>query len=81
MKIVFNPKANKQFQKLPVVQKKKVVRKLRVLADDPWTGKLLEGEYKGLRSLKAWPYRIIYAVVGEELVIYSVAHRQGVYKN
>ena len=80
MKIVFRPRANKQFQKLPVGEKKKVVRKLKALVQAPRTGKLLEGEYKGLRAVRAWPYRIIYGLAGDELVIYSVVHRQGAYK-
>jgi mRNA-degrading endonuclease RelE of RelBE toxin-antitoxin system len=53
-----------------------------MLASDPYVGKKLDGKYSGLYSLRVWPYRIIYSVIKNELMVsvIGIEHRQGVYK-
>lgn len=80
MKVRLRSNAEKQFRKLPPPEKKKVGRKLRLLEQDQIIGKPLQGEYAGSYALRAWPYRIIYAIKGNTAIIYSIAHRQGVYQ-
>ena len=60
----------------------KVLRKIGVLSDNPFIGKKLKGEFKGLISLKAWPYRIIYQIVKKEerINIITIEDRQSVYR-
>lgn len=79
-KIEYKPQAVKQIKKLPLSEKKKVVRKLELLSEDPQAGKKLKGEFEGLYSLRAWPYRIIYKPTKTKLTIYTVTHRQSAYK-
>ena len=78
--LVYRPQAIKQLQQLSPSEKKKVLRKLESLATDPLIGKPLRGELEGLRSLRAWPYRIIYENVQEKIRILSIAHRRDVYR-
>lgn len=80
MKVYLRPVAEKQFKKLPPPEKKKVARKLVLLANDQTIGKLLQGEYAGSHSLRAWPYRIIYTIGDQEIIIFSISHRQGAYQ-
>lgn len=80
MQLEYKPHAVKQLNKLPLSEKKKVIRKLELLATDSLVGKALKGELAGLYSLRAWPYRIIYEITSTSLVIYSVSHRQRAYK-
>lgn len=80
MKIEHKPQVLHQLKQLSLVEKKKVVRKLEMLDQNPTAGRLLRGELTGLRSLRAWPYRIIYQLHGQIIIIYSIAHRQSVYK-
>lgn len=80
MNLYYKPQVIKQLKKLPLAEKRKVIKKLEFLVPDPLSGKQLKGELTGLYSLRVWPYRIIYAVEGKSIIIYSVAHRQGVYK-
>lgn len=81
MKVYLRPVAEKQFKKLPPPEKKKVARKLVLLANDQMIGKLLQGEYAGSHSLRAWPYRIIYTLdTRDTIVVFSIAHRQSAYK-
>lgn len=80
MNLKYKPQVVKQFKKFPKMEVKKIIRKLELLLTEPLTGKQLKGELDGLISLRAWPYRIIYEVKPNSVVIYSIAHRQGVYK-
>jgi len=52
------------------------------IALDPFVGKKLKGEYENQYSYRVWPYRIIYEIRKNELVVLviRVGHRQGVYK-
>ena len=79
MKIVYKPEAVRQLHKLPQSEKKKVVKKLFLLSQNPFFGKRLKGELEGLRSLRAWPYRIVYEISAKSVVILSVVHRQSAY--
>lgn len=77
--IIVTPKAQKQFEHLPSSEKTKIKKKLIVLENDPLAGKKLTGELVELRSLKAWPYRIIYYIDNDKVFVISIIHRQGAY--
>ncbi len=79
MRLEYKPEAVKQLKKLPYPEKKKVIRKLELLVADPYCGKSLKGELEGLKSLRAWPYRIIYEIRGKSLIVFSITHRQSAY--
>ena len=81
MKVFITPEAQGQLKKLVTQDQNKVSKKLVLLAQDPLSGKKLTGQFRGKRSLKAWPYRIIYSINAQkELWVESVLHRQGAYK-
>lgn len=76
----YRPRVHKQLKRIPKPERQKIFRKLEELVADTRSGKLLMGEYKGFLCLRAWPYRIIYIINNGTVIIYSVAHRQGVYQ-
>jgi len=82
MKVEFSDMARKQLKKLPKNKQIAVFKKIQALKNDPYAGKGLKGGFKGLRSLKMWPYRIIYRFVPQEKLIFInvIQHRQSVYK-
>lgn len=82
MLVKVTPKALKQYNNLPKVEQAKIKKKLLALELNVQEGKKLSGEYAELRSLRAWPYRIIYYIdkAQEKIFIVTIAHRQGVYK-
>ena len=79
MKLYYKPIALKQLRKLQKSDQKKLIRKLELLISDPYVGKQLKGEFTGLYSLRAWPFRIIYQIEDKTLVVYSISQRQGAY--
>jgi mRNA interferase RelE/StbE len=57
-----------------------MLSKIRLLKKDANLGKPLLGPYKGTRSLRVGPYRILYEVSGRDINIYSIKHRRDVYR-
>ena len=80
MKIVYTVKATGQLKKLSPPELKKVIKKIQTLEITALEGKKLGGKFAGLRSIRAWPYRIIYFLSSETITIDKIEHRQGVYK-
>ncbi|MFZ2202422.1 MAG: type II toxin-antitoxin system RelE/ParE family toxin [Microgenomates group bacterium] len=80
MKIEYSKNAQKQLDKIPNRQAKKILKKINALEEDVVSGKILQGKFAGFLSMRAWPYRIIYCIKEKTVIIVSIAHRQGVYK-
>ena len=82
MKIIYSPLAIKQLKKISPNDKIKAKKKIETIKSDPLSGKPLKGELTGLRSLKAWPLRIIYVFdLKHQIVkIVTVNYRGNVYK-
>jgi mRNA interferase RelE/StbE len=81
MKVEYSRTAEKQIKKLPKDKQIKVLATIEKLKKDPYAGKKLKGEFEELRSLKVWPYRIIYRYLPQErlLFINVIQHRQKAY--
>jgi addiction module RelE/StbE family toxin len=82
MEVIVTPKALKQYNHLPKTEQAKIKKKLLLLEKNAQEGKKLSGEYAELRSLRVWPYRIVYYIdnKGKKIFVVTIAHRQGVYK-
>jgi len=80
--VVVKKCANKALQKIDRRYKDRILRAIWFLAHDPYLGKPLQGEFYGRYSLRVWPYRIIYRIYKDQLIIHvlSIGHRQDVYK-
>lgn len=80
--IKFEKSAQNDLDKIPVQYQKKILAVLPTITEDPFAGKKLEGELKGLYSYQVWPYRIVYKIYKNILVIViiRIGHRQGIYK-
>ena len=81
--IIIAPQAKKQIEGLPPNIKSRIGDVLiNVLPKDPFIGKALIAQLKGLVSYRVGDYRIIYSVVKNELVvqIIKVMHRREAYR-
>ncbi len=78
----YSRKALQSLKKIPKKYQKKVLKVIDSLKEAPFYGKKLQGELCGLYSIRIWPYRIIYLVKKEDLiiVIVDIGHRQNIYK-
>jgi len=41
---------------------------------------VLKGQFAGLRKYRVGDYRVIYAILGDEVVVLRIGHRKEVYK-
>lgn len=80
MKLLYSKESEKALKKLPQKERVTVLKRIKILAEMPVIGKLLKGRLSGYRSLRAWPYRIIYKAEKNKILIINIGHRQGVYK-
>ena len=82
MDVVLSKNAQKEYERLQKPEQIKIKKKLSSLGQNPYAGKKLTGELKGILSLRAWPYRILYEIdlSKKRIEIHKIAHRQGAYK-
>lgn len=77
MNVFLTREAQKQYKKLTQSDKGKIDKKIILLKNEPFIGKKLSGKYKETRSLKVWPYRIVYFINErkKEIWIVLILHR------
>jgi len=80
--VKFEKKAAKELKKIPQKDRARILAIIPILMENPFAGKKFGGELKDSYSYRVWPYRIIYRVYKNLLlvIIIRVGHRQGVYK-
>lgn len=72
----------KDLRKLPADLKRRIDAQVRILENQPFSGKRLRGGLEGSYSLRIGNYRVIYSVVESEkrVVLLTVGHRRTVYE-
>ncbi|MFA6158522.1 MAG: type II toxin-antitoxin system RelE/ParE family toxin [Candidatus Paceibacterota bacterium] len=80
--LVIKTSARKEFARLDRVAQARILVSLDRLCRAPFQGKELHGDLKGLRSLRVWPYRIIYEIIKHELIVFvvEISHRKDAYR-
>jgi addiction module RelE/StbE family toxin len=70
-------RARKEIERIPIKDQRRIFAALTLLENNPYMGKKLGGKFSDLRSCRIWPYRILYQVFANVLiiVIVSVGHR------
>ncbi len=80
--IRFEPRVKKELAKIPEKYQERILCILPDLAKNPFLGKKLHGKLEGIYSYPVWPYRIIYKIYKNLLliIIIQIGHRQGIYR-
>ena len=68
-RIKLKPRAEKSLKKIRGKDYYRILLAIDQLSADPFIGKKLEGEFKGYYAWRIWPYRIIYAIYKNELLV------------
>jgi mRNA interferase RelE/StbE len=60
----------------------RILREANILKTNPYAGKSLRGEWRGIFSLRVGDYRVLYKIREEQkrVVLLAVGHRKHVYK-
>ncbi len=74
--------AAKALRRIPAADRHRVIEAIERLAEEPTAGGTLKGEFSGLRRLRVGQYRVVYEVMGNELVVLviRIGHRREVYR-
>jgi len=80
--LIVQKRAEKDLNRISEKDRSKIMTALFDLREDPYIGKVLKGGLVGYRSLRVWPYRIIYRINKKKLMVLvvKIGHRQGIYK-
>jgi len=81
-KMRFTPESSRLLSKLHPENKKLIKQALTDLQQNPYTGKDLQEELSGFKSLRFKQYRIIYDINEEKkfIQIYNIGQRRDVYE-
>ena len=78
--IVYTQKFERDVKKVrDSLMKERLEKQIRKIVENPETGKPLRYGLKGEWTARIPPYRLIYAVQGERLILLRFEHRKGVY--
>ena len=74
--------ALKELHRIDNPDRKRLIEAIDKLVENPHVGKLLKGEFSGLRRLRVGSYRVVYEINEDEILILilRVTHRGGVYR-
>ncbi len=79
-RIVYTEKFERDVKKVrDNLLKERVKDQVRKIAETPEVGKPLQYGLKGERTVRINPYRLIYAVQGDTLILLRFEHRKNVY--
>lgn len=81
MKIIFSGKFAREFNKIKDQNLKiRVLKNIKKIQELPESGKPLKYDFKGHRRLVINPFRIIYRIEGNRIIINCFEHRKDVYR-
>jgi len=80
MEIIFSDEFRRDFKRIKdKVTRLKVIKQLRKLSENPEVGKPLRYDLKNHRSVRVTPFRIIYRIEQDKIIINCFDHRKDVY--
>ena len=81
MQIIFSEEFRKEFKKIKdKTTRIRIINHLKKLENLPESGKPLQYNLKGHRSIRVPPFRIIYRIEKDKIIINCFDHRKDVYK-
>ena len=78
--VVFKKSVYRDLKKLPKTEVVNILDKIeKDLTKNPHSYPMLKGQFTGLRKYRIGDYRIIYALLGDDVLILRIGHRKEVY--
>jgi mRNA-degrading endonuclease RelE of RelBE toxin-antitoxin system len=80
MEILFSDEFKKDFSKIKDQSLRlRIIKQMKKIAAYPQTGKPLRFDLKGHRTLRVPPFRIVYRLEKERIIINCFDHRKDIY--
>jgi len=77
--VQFAPRFLKEIKALDREVQVRILREINILKTNPYVGKPLRGEWKGIYSLRIGDYRVLYRIKEEKVYLLVVGHRKHIY--
>jgi mRNA interferase RelE/StbE len=79
--IVYKKSVERDLKKLSKAEARRVLNQIEEeLPKKADTYPVLKGPFAGLRKYRVGDYRVIYAMIGDEVVVLRIGHRKEVYR-
>ena len=80
-RILYKKSVQRDLKRLGNVEAKKIILKLeKELSKKADSYPVLKGQFAGLRKYRYSDYRVIYALLGDEVLVLRIGHRKEIYK-
>ena len=79
--IVYKKSVHRDLRKLSKAEATRILDQVEeALIKNPESNPVLKGPFAGLRKFRVRDYRVIYAILGGDILILRIGHRRDVYK-
>ena len=79
--IVYKKSVQRDLKKLSKAEARRVLNQVEEeLSRKADTYPVLKGQFAGLRKYRVGDYRVIYAILGDEVLVLRIGHRKEVYR-
>jgi len=79
--IVYKKSVQRDLKKLSKAEAHRILNQVEEeLSKNADTHPVLKGQFAGLRKYRVGEYRVIYAILGHDVLILRIGHRKDVYK-
>lgn len=79
--VVYKSSVQRDLKKLSKAETRRILDQIEEeLSRKPETCPVLKGRFSGLRKYRVGDYRVIYAILGSDVLVLRVGHRKDVYK-
>lgn len=81
-RLVYKKSVHRDLHKLSKPEARRVLDQIeKKLAKKPDSNPVLKGQFAGLRRFRVGEYRVIYALLGTDVLILRIGHRKNVYES
>ena len=79
--IVYKKSVQRDLKKLSKAEARRVLNQVEEeLSKNADTYPVLKGQFAGLRKYRVGDYRVIYAILGDDVLVLRIGHRKDIYK-
>ena len=79
-KVLHKSSVARDLKKINPCEKQRILRQIEdVLGDELKSGEALYGEFEGLFKLRVGAHRVVYALVGGDVLVLRIRHRSKAY--
>lgn len=80
--VVYKKSVGRDLNRFSKAEARRVLAKIeKELPKKPKSNPVLKGRFAGLRKFRVGDYRVVYVILGKDIVILRIGHRSSVYKS